>query len=170
MPLVSDKGSALPHGQWVNTGGFLFIIIEIGALASILWWPWPDLVNISEGIVLVVVIIFVAFLLFGIARGQGNRNILLVFTFIIINIAWIIIGFGHLYHLVGLTDTLRQGRVYPTIWDGIYFSLITLTTVGYGDVTPTLQSRSIAAFEALTGYIVMGLLISVLVTIAQRNR
>jgi Ion channel len=42
----------------------------------------------------------------------------------------------------------------PTAADQLYFSVITLATVGYGDITPASQlARAVAVVEALTGQI-----------------
>ena len=46
----------------------------------------------------------------------------------------------------------------------LYFSIITFTTVGYGDYHPTLDGRMVAATEALTGYVFFGVFISMLST------
>lgn len=47
-----------------------------------------------------------------------------------------------------------------------YFSLVTLTTVGYGDMTPVHQAaRSLAMLEALTGQLYPAILIARLVTL-----
>lgn len=46
----------------------------------------------------------------------------------------------------------------------IYFSLITLTTIGYGDITPlTLQARYAALAEGLTGQLYLAILVARLV-------
>jgi voltage-gated potassium channel Kch len=46
-----------------------------------------------------------------------------------------------------------------------YFSLVTLTTVGYGDITPLHpMARSLAVFEALTGQLFPAILIARLVS------
>ena len=40
----------------------------------------------------------------------------------------------------------------PTVWDGFWFMLVTLTTVGYGDITPhTFEGRLIAGAAMLLG-------------------
>jgi hypothetical protein len=53
----------------------------------------------------------------------------------------------------------------PTSADDLYFSFVTLTTVGYGDLTPaTSLGRSFAVLEALTGQIYLVTIVSVLVS------
>ena len=48
----------------------------------------------------------------------------------------------------------------------IYFSFVTLTTVGYGDVTPVHPAaRSLALMEALTGQLYPAILLARLVTL-----
>jgi hypothetical protein len=44
----------------------------------------------------------------------------------------------------------------------LYFSIVTFTTLGYGDYRPTLDGRMVAATEALTGYVFLGVLISMI--------
>jgi hypothetical protein len=45
----------------------------------------------------------------------------------------------------------------PSTWlDYVYFSFITFTTVGYGDLVPRGPLRFIAASEALTGWVLLG--------------
>ncbi len=59
----------------------------------------------------------------------------------------------------------------PTSADDLYFSFITLTTVGYGDLTPaTSLGRSFAVLEALTGQIYLVTIVSVLVSRLGRAR
>ena len=49
---------------------------------------------------------------------------------------------------------------------GFYFSFITLSTVGYGDITPVSQvARLLAAMEAMTGLLYVALLIARLVSL-----
>ena len=51
-------------------------------------------------------------------------------------------------------------------FNGLYFSLITLCTVGYGDITPVSRvARMLAAMEALTGLLYVAVLIARLVAI-----
>ena len=52
---------------------------------------------------------------------------------------------------------------------GFYFSFITLSTVGYGDITPVSQAaRWLAAMEAMTGLLYVAVLIARLVSLYSR--
>lgn len=54
---------------------------------------------------------------------------------------------------------------------GFYFSFITLTTVGYGDITPVSKAaRWLAAMEAMTGSLYVAVLIARLVSIYSRPK
>ena len=49
---------------------------------------------------------------------------------------------------------------------GFYFSFVTLSTVGYGDITPVSRiARWLAAMEAMTGLLYVAVLIARLVSL-----
>lgn len=48
-----------------------------------------------------------------------------------------------------------EGAFDGSIRDYLYFSTVTYTTLGYGDIRPTGALRTICAFEALTGLLMM---------------
>ena len=51
-------------------------------------------------------------------------------------------------------------------FNGFYFSFITLSTVGYGDITPVSRiARWLAAMEAMTGLLYVTVLIARLVSL-----
>ncbi len=53
-------------------------------------------------------------------------------------------------------------------YDFLYFSLVTLTTLGYGDITPTTQfAKGISVLEAVIGVFYIGLIISRLVSLGK---
>ncbi len=74
---------------------------------------------------------------------------------------WIFIQtffFAWLYTLVGVDF----GR-YPTVLSPLYYSVVTLTTLGYGDVVPkTIMGQLVAMAEVITGYLMLGGLLSIL--------
>jgi voltage-gated potassium channel Kch len=56
----------------------------------------------------------------------------------------------------------------PSIEDAVYFSLVTFTTLGYGDVTAGHEWRILAAFEAANGIIMFGWTTAIIVAVAHR--
>ena len=56
-------------------------------------------------------------------------------------------------------------------FNGFYFSFITMSTVGYGDITPVAKvARMLAAMEAMTGLLYVAVLIARLVALQTRTR
>jgi hypothetical protein len=52
-----------------------------------------------------------------------------------------------------------------------YYSFVTLTTVGYGDITPVHPlARSLAVFEALTGQLYPAILLARLVSLEVQSK
>lgn len=65
--------------------------------------------------------------------------------------------FAYLYRFVGI-----DYGAYPTVLSPFYFSVVTMTTLGFGDVMPsTLSGQIIAMIEVTTGYIMLGGLLSI---------
>ncbi len=68
-----------------------------------------------------------------------------------------VVFFAWLYTLTGID----YGR-YPTPLSPLYFSVVTLTTLGYGDVVPTTPAAQLVAMaEVTTGYMMLGGLLSI---------
>ena len=75
--------------------------------------------------------------------------------------------FAMLYQSVYLLEgeTAFKGLSLSDRKEFMYFSLVTLTTVGYGDITPAIViTRSMANFEALIGQLYPAILIAGIVT------
>ena len=58
----------------------------------------------------------------------------------------------------------------PDIFDGLYFSIVTWTTLGYGDLYPVGLGKFIAAIEALSGYIFTALLVVMIIKYFNENK
>ncbi|MXX88028.1 MAG: two pore domain potassium channel family protein [Boseongicola sp. SB0665_bin_10] len=73
------------------------------------------------------------------------------------------------YMKVGLQVT-RTGEVVtsPPFGEALYFSVMTFATLGYGDLAPREEHRLAAAFQALFGYLFLGLLAAALAVIIIR--
>ena len=65
--------------------------------------------------------------------------------------------FAWIFTLVGVD----YGR-YPTALSPLYYSVVTLTTLGYGDVVPASTAGQVAAMlEVIAGYVMLGGLLSI---------
>lgn len=72
-----------------------------------------------------------------------------------------LVAFGAVYQEVGIIDNTRPGSpVVHEFWSSVYYSVVTFTTLGYGDFYPQGIGRVLAGMQALTGYIMLGLLAS----------
>jgi len=60
-------------------------------------------------------------------------------------------------------DIMYSGKPVDTetFADNIYFSIVTLTTLGYGDFQPPEKLRILAGLQAITGYVYLGFIISI---------
>jgi voltage-gated potassium channel len=68
--------------------------------------------------------------------------------------------------IAGAAESLVDSDDFPTTWDGIWWAVVTVTTVGYGDVYPTsVEGRTIAMVVMLFG---IGFLSVLTATIASR--
>ena len=71
-------------------------------------------------------------------------------------------AFGSVYQKIGIIDSTQPGSpVVHEFWSSLYYSVVTFTTLGYGDFYPQGIGRALAGMQALTGYIILGLLASV---------
>ncbi len=90
-------------------------------------------------------------------------------------VGYLLIGllFANVYHLIyqleGVTAFNNLGET--DLRDFLYFSLTTLTTVGYGDISPAIPiSRSLANIESLIGQLYPAILIARLVSMEFTER
>ncbi len=74
-----------------------------------------------------------------------------------------------LYKQLGLVMSVDQELFYPQWRDALYFSVVTFTTLGYGDMAPHEEYRLVAAFQAIYGYLFLGALVGMLVAVFKRQ-
>jgi len=102
-------------------------------------------------------------------KGLGpSRGIIKVLYIAAVGIASLILHFAALYRWTGM---IGPGDQHSTSWaDAFYFSVVTWTTLGYGDFRPVSEARYIVIVEVMLGYVIMALLISTFVSTIQRQR
>ncbi|MEA3250595.1 MAG: ion channel [Pseudomonadota bacterium] len=67
-------------------------------------------------------------------------------------------------YIVGSSNSLG-------VIDSIYFTVVTITTLGFGDITPlTPIGRLFVTFQALLGFVVMSLFLAAVASVALRGR
>jgi small-conductance mechanosensitive channel len=86
-----------------------------------------------------------------------------------VTVAWVI----YLILPIVLDVTLWAGLYYfaqalPSFEDALYFSTVTFTTVGYGDVVLGKEWRQVATFEAINGWIIFGWATALMMGVIQR--
>ncbi|RLL40336.1 two pore domain potassium channel family protein [Oceanobacillus piezotolerans] len=89
----------------------------------------------------------------------------------------VIIGFGLVYFILSLqgivlveNGELRQVSVIGSMIHSLYFSGVTLLTIGYGDITPLGIGRFIALLQALIGYVLPTAFVMKLFESRERSR
>lgn len=90
---------------------------------------------------------------------QEPPSIRLAVGVIVSTTAAVVVGGGVLMRVLDHSE-------YPNIWVGIWWALQTVTTVGYGDVTPEHPSgRIIAAFVMLEGIAFVTIVVAAITSI-----
>ena len=79
----------------------------------------------------------------------SSRKIIVFFLFVLI----LVISIGTLMYMI---EGQRPGTAFDNIPNSIYWAIVTMTTVGYGDITPeTPLGRFLSAVVMLIGYTII---------------
>ncbi|MFD1067302.1 ion channel [Oceanobacillus locisalsi] len=88
----------------------------------------------------------------------------------------IMVGYGLVYFILSFQGIvivehgeLREVSIWGSVAHSIYFSGVTLLTLGYGDLAPVGIGRIIALSEALIGYILPAAFVLKVVQISSRD-
>lgn len=111
--------------------------------------------------VFIVVCIFMSFKT--VVKACFQKNFLSYETVIMITYLYIslLLGFGMIY-LICMQSNMAviieagnpiSGGYFDKLFTALYFSAVTLFSVGYGDIVPIGLGRFLAVIEALIGYV-----------------
>jgi hypothetical protein len=108
--------------------------------------------------ILLVLLIIVVTSILSLTLAKSGKVVLAIVSFGI-HVILLIFGFGVTYHRSkGIMHSGGDFEVKDL--DYYYFSIVTWTTLGYGDFKPSESLRFVAALEAFMGFIYMGLFLA----------
>ena len=159
--------------------GILFILILIAACE--IFADIPRLSQIAAvvghaimGIGLLIITTSVVMDLFTASRVSWQSIASAIFGYILLALAWV--HFYLLLHYLGLEILDPSIMRHPPgslhkYFEVLYFSIVTLSTLGYGDITPVhLAARILAACQAIVGQLYMAILIGGLLGMYLKER
>jgi hypothetical protein len=141
------------------------VIVAIAWLPVPVFGPATPLVRQVAALLAVLLLAaMVGYRVFAPGRVTSDRIMGAIALYLLFGVAW-----GNAYEIVALADPAAF-NAEPDPGRGIerwfYFSFVTLTTVGYGDVTPVSRAaRVLAIGEALVGQLYPAIILARLVTL-----
>jgi voltage-gated potassium channel len=153
-----------PHHAWLR--------YLIASIAIILFWLDPlgfksEGLDMAKFLLLIIIFFAVLYYLFRYLRKAQEVNIDVLF--VSVNIYMLLgIVFGSLAYLFNeiYTDAYQFPAyiVKPTFTNFIYYSFITMSTVGYGDITPKCEeTQTLAYLTSVTGQLYVAIIVAFLV-------
>ena len=127
---------------FVVAGGFLYGLLSRlrRVYAGVGDRMWPDVLMATVNLLLLLVAFAVVYYQYSTGEVKGGD-----FT-------------GKSY----IADTtVSPAEPVKTFWACLYYSVVTFTTLGYGDLQPRGVMRVMACLETFVGYLVLGILASV---------
>jgi hypothetical protein len=99
-------------------------------------------------------------------RGHIDTNKIVgsIAIYLLLGLIWAMLYLIALEFVPGSFNSIEAGRWEDNFFDVIYFSFVTLTTLGYGDISPALPlTKSLAYLQAITGTFYMAIVVASLI-------
>lgn len=119
------------------------------------------------GGILLVLFVIINLLRFVLSASTVNTEVLCASTsaYLLLALLWTF-GYWLVAEIVPNAFAFSGADTSLKGFNGLYFSFITMSTVGYGDITPVAKvARMLAAMEAITGLLYVAILIARLVAL-----
>ena len=113
-------------------------------------------------------VVFVASLGCCIEVSAAKSKVSVLFVLVIAVLVGILMHAAY-YSEIGLVMSADGKQFYPNWKDALHFSVVTFTTLGYGDMAPREEYRLAAAFQAIYGYLSLGTLAGMAVALFNRR-
>ena len=166
--ITAPRGGLIQYGMGALTFVALVVRWTRHGLPTVDATIWGDLFAIAT------LLIFVALVLVQVFRAgpiTSHRIQGAIVAYLLLGLIWTFV-YGMIYHLVPGAFRFPEGVTTPGPAHGlVYYSFVTLTTVGYGDITPVHPlARSVSMAEALVGQLYPAILIARLVSLELTSR
>ncbi|MCB1061436.1 MAG: two pore domain potassium channel family protein [Verrucomicrobiae bacterium] len=126
---------------------------------------------LSGGLQLMMIYLVFHFSLFEWGASKLDRIFAGICGYLILALFWATLYEVHEILNPGGFASSRDSQVGATDGSLLYFSLVTLSTLGYGDISPiTAQTRVLSALEAVTGTLYLAVFVSALVSGLHQRR
>ncbi|MCA0899739.1 ion channel [Microbulbifer agarilyticus] len=129
----------------LNESKIMYLLLITTLLCSVF-----GLRSLSFVLMVVTVPIFVSWAL----SHRNFRYRIQAFIYFVVIIIIEIAGFAALYEREGI---VCEGSLIKDAYTSFYFSVVTWTTLGFGDCVPTSHIRHWAALQAILGYVMMAI-------------
>jgi hypothetical protein len=129
----------------------------------------PLIRDVSTLCALLVLAVAVGINVFGSGHAVGERVFGAIVLYLMLGVMWAF-AYAMVNILIPNAFTEGSGRA-RVLTDWVYFSFVTLTTVGYGDIAPVARAaRALAMLEALIGQLYPAIIIARLVSLPSESR
>jgi voltage-gated potassium channel Kch len=155
--------------------GLVYLVALVGGVVGSVYSSDPDGLVI-RALNLAVLLIAMPAIVIGVVRQVRSAQQITIQTMFGVLCVFIVMtmSFAYTFAVVGAADDtpfFAQGAQWNQIGDYLYFSIITITTTGFGDLTPgTGLGRSLTSAEALIGQIYLVTVVAVIVSNLGRPR
>lgn len=161
-------GFAFANSNRFNTIFIIYIILTHSLYWLTAWWsPWPYVIFIGIGLWFSQGV----FKPWGAIISQATKSewdpsiLKIAIPFIVLNY---VAFFSCLYMFGTVVD--GDGMAISGMWKHFYFSAVTLTTLGYGNLTPSgLWSEIVATIQSLIGFMGFAVLAGIVASIALKR-
>jgi len=168
ITLASGIAGFRSSRRWFHTGiGFIvsvFIVVLLGVLLDVSGMSY---------IHLILLIIFYLWATWLAARQvlftgpiDGNKIVGAICIYLLMGLVWTLLYLVIAQAMPGAFNGLEQAVWYDNFADVAYYSFVTLTTLGYGDISPVIPiARFLVYMEAIVGVFYMAILVASLIGI-----
>jgi hypothetical protein len=128
--------------------------------------------SVAVGLIVATIVIQALFMSTGLRtfkRIEHNRPTVIARNPTIATVIWIVFLIIPIVLDVTVWATFYYAQAsLPNFEESLYFSTVTFTTVGYGDIVLGKEWRLLATFEAMNGWIIFGWATALIMTFIQR--